>query len=475
MTLAAVERRRITLLGDAGSVDLAVPTDDRLDDALRRCGLVLDPRTQFVVDRNGYQVDPATPGAQLDDGGVYAVVAVGAGTKGKRRARSAADAERRTEHGALWLLLGLVPLLAVVIVALAAEGSAAGGASGSGGPSGSAGAAAGIRIAIAVVLGIAAIAPAVAWALRSDRQGAASPIVMAAPLALAAASVAVLVPGDLVAAGQLRIAVGLLASAVLALVLAVCTADAPLRAAWGTVALLLLSLAGVWGAALLLHMPIPSAAAVTLGLVPIVLRALPSTLVNVPDGMFIDYRHFMSTRWSVRGAIPDSPAAIATADAERVVRASTARLTAGTLVLSLATVAAAPLAAPGLASAEPLTSIGTIALFICLVLALLLTPRHTTGRALRWLPRAAAIVVLLSGVAVLAGVVGPAGGLVAGASVFAIAVVVAVASLPIGRGASSLVWSRVGDIVEWLAVALALPAALLAANSIELLRGMMAG
>jgi hypothetical protein len=466
VTLAAVERRRITLLGDAGSVDLAVPTDDRLDDALRRCGLVLDPRTQFVVDRNGYQVDPATPGAQLDDGGVYAVVAVGAATKGKRRVRSGTDGERRSEHGALWLLLGLVPLLAVVIVSLAAEGSAA---------DGSVGAAAGIRIAIAAVLGIAAIAPAVAWALRSDRRGAASPIVMAAPLALAAVAVAVLVPGDLVAAGQLRIAVGLLAAAVLALVLAVCTADAPLRAAWGTVALLLLSLAGVWGAALLLHMPIPSAAAVTLGLVPIALRALPSTLVNVPDGMFIDYRHFMSTRWSVRGAIPDSPAAIATADAERVVRASTARLTAGTLVLSLATVAAAPLAAPGLASSEPLAAIGTTALFTCLVLALLLTPRHTTGRALRWLPRAAAIVVLLSGVAVLAGVVGPSGGLVAGASVFAIAVIIAIASLPIGRGASSLVWSRVGDVVEWLAVALALPAALLAANSIELLRGMMAG
>ena len=47
--------------------------------------------------------------------------------------------------------------------------------------------------------------------------------------------------------------------------------------------------------------------------------------------------------------------------------------------------------------------------------------------------------------------------------------------IPISRGASSLVWSRFGDAFEWLAVALALPAALLYANALSLLRGMMAG
>ncbi|MRG59930.1 hypothetical protein GE115_08610 [Agromyces sp. CFH 90414] len=456
MTLAPVERRRITLLGDAGSVDLAVPADDRLDDALRRSGLALDPRVQFVVDRNGYQVDPATPGGQLDDGGLYAVVTVTGASRGKRRARAAPAGERRVDHGARWMLLGLAALLAGVLVSLVAEEPA-------------------VRMAVAGVLGVAAIAVAIASALRSDRPGAPPPIAMAAPVALAAVAMGAMVPGDLTAAGQLRIAVGLLAAAVLASVLAVCTADASVRAAWGTVALLVLSLAAVWGAALLLRLPIAAAAAVTLGLVPVALRALPSTLVNVPDGMFIDYRHFMSNRWSVRGAIPDSPAAIATADAERVVRASTARLTAGTLVLALATVGAAPLAAPGIASAAPLTAIGTIALFACVVLSMLLTPRHTIGRAARWLPRGAAIAVLLVGVAAVADAVGPTGGLLAAASVFAIALITAIVSLPLARGGSSLVWSRVGDVIEWLAVALALPAALLAANSIELLRGMIAG
>jgi hypothetical protein len=327
----------------------------------------------------------------------------------------------------------------------------------------------------AAVLGIAAIAAAVVWALRFDHAGAAPPIVMAAPLALVAAATAAMVPDGLESVGQLRIAMGLLGAAVLALILAVSTSDASQRAGWATVSLLLLALAAVWGAALLLRMPVASAAAVTLGLVPIALRALPSTLVNVPDGMFIDYRHFMSNRWSVRGAIPDSPAVIAKADAERVVHASTARLLAGTLVLTGATIGAAPLAASGLTSGQPLAAVGSAVLFVCVALALLLTPRHTTGRALRWLPRVAAITVVLAGVAVIAGALGPAGGLLAGASVFAAAVVTALVTLPLSRGASSLVWSRVGDLVEWLAVALALPAALLAANSIELLRGMMSG
>jgi hypothetical protein len=45
---------------------------------------------------------------------------------------------------------------------------------------------------------------------------------------------------------------------------------------------------------------------------------------------------------------------------------------------------------------------------------------------------------------------------------------------PVSHGASSLVASRTGDVVEAIAVALALPAALLHADVLTLLRGMMA-
>ena len=52
---------------------------------------------------------------------------------------------------------------------------------------------------------------------------------------------------------------------------------------------------------------------------------------------------------------------------------------------------------------------------------------------------------------------------------------IAAAIVPMGRGARSLVWSRVGDVFEWLAVVLALPAGLLAADTIGVLRGVMGG
>ena len=53
--------------------------------------------------------------------------------------------------------------------------------------------------------------------------------------------------------------------------------------------------------------------------------------------------------------------------------------------------------------------------------------------------------------------------------------VAAAVLVPIGRGASSLGWSRLADLVEWTAIALSLLAALLAFNILDLMRGMMAG
>ncbi|UOE43952.1 hypothetical protein [Agromyces larvae] len=455
MTAPTVERRRITLLGEAGGVDLVIPVDDRLGDALQRVGLHTNVRSARIVDRRGATIDPATPGGELDDGGLYAVVESDAARP--TPARAPRTAAHRAEHGARWILLGIAPVLGVVLIALVDSTSAA-------------------RVATGAVFGTAAVATALVWAARAGRPGAAPPIAMAAPVGLAAVAAAVLVPGDLVAAVQLRIAIALLAAAVLALLLAVGVTASAQRAAWGAVATLLLGFAAVQGVALLLRMPLDAAAIVSLGIVPLALRALPTTLVNVPEGLFIDYRHFMSTRWSVRGAIPDSPATIAASEAERVVQASTGRLTAGSLVLSLVAVAAAALGATRIGAGEPMPTIGSFAVFGCAVLALLLTPRHTTGHAARWMPRAAAIAVLLAAVAG-SGIGAVSGGLVGvlgGVAVFAAAVLAAIASLPIARGARSLAWSRVGDVVEWLAVALALPAGLLAADTVELLRGMMA-
>ncbi|KHK97202.1 hypothetical protein LK09_13180 [Microbacterium mangrovi] len=247
------------------------------------------------------------------------------------------------------------------------------------------------------------------------------------------------------------------------------------RAELGAASVILIGAAVVWGGALLLGMPPSAAAAITLGAVPVVLRALPALLLDVPDGMFIDYARFQTTRWGVRQAEPPEVGTISATRAHEIADASAGRLLAGTVLLSALAAIAAPIALPGVASNDPFVTAGRIALACGSILALALGARRASTGWLRWSPRAAAAVVLA--VSVFA-VVASLGGvlLLAGAAVLLVAgVCVAVAVVPVGRGTTSLAWSRFADVVEWLAVVLVLPAGLLAADVLGMLRGMMAG
>jgi heme/copper-type cytochrome/quinol oxidase subunit 1 len=63
--------------------------------------------------------------------------------------------------------------------------------------------------------------------------------------------------------------------------------------------------------------------------------------------------------------------------------------------------------------------------------------------------------------------------LVAAAAMLVIGVAAAYILVPISKGARSLAWSRLADVFEWLAVVLSFPAALLAADVLTVVRGMM--
>jgi hypothetical protein len=102
-----------------------------------------------------------------------------------------------------------------------------------------------------------------------------------------------------------------------------------------------------------------------------------------------------------------------------------------------------------------------------------LAPRHSATPVLRWVPRAAAAVVVLLVAVGLSATIGVVAIFVAAGSLLVIGLTTAIILVPIGRGARSLVWSRLGDFFESLAVAFAFPAALLAADVLTVLRGMM--
>ncbi|WP_191621845.1 hypothetical protein [Microbacterium caowuchunii] len=456
MTTEVTERRRIAIVDGAQRHDLLLPLDATLNEALQRIGVHPEVGRDVLMERDGREVSPLLRAEEVADGTVLAVVDLSLRAAPRARRRGPAPGDGPGEAiGAWWAAVGIgVLLCAVSLWAPSAFDPA-------------------LRLAVAIVAGIGATLTGLFFSARarSARPGGHPAIIAVLLLAFAAGVTAV--PAFPAATTTLAVFVGLLTAAVLAGVLRLVARPAALRAEYGTSTALLLTLAIVWAVALLMHLDAGAAAAVTVGLTPVALRVLMASLVDVPPGMFVDYGRYQSTRWSVRQTLPEEITSIGTSDARELVARSTGRLLAGTFILSVAAAASAPLAIPSFDSSDPLVMAGRIALVATTTLALILGARRSSVAFLRWMPRSAAAVLVV--VAVLAAT-RDAGELqitVLAGLCLAVGVAAGFAVIPAGRGANSLFWSKVGDVVEWIAIALSLPAGLLAADAIDTLRGVM--
>lgn len=460
MSSTLPDRRRIAVLDGERRLDLALPYDDSLAEAFEILGIRLEPGRHLVLERSGKEAELTATGADLAEGALFAVVDLTAvpPVSGRRR-RVPGAAAVRAEFGAPWWML---VALSVVVVAIEF-----------GAPSAGPFADPVARVAVAVVLGLAAASSAVVWSRRRTRDTAASAVAMAGPLALAFGCGVVAVPSTLDQAAHLAAVTGLLAAAVLSSILVVTLRGSRLRAAAGSATAILLGLVVIWGLTLLTQWGVVAAAAISMGVVAPALRALPSTLLNVPEGYFIDYARFMSSRWTVRGAIPDDPGRVRMEMVREVVDQSSSRLAVGTTLLSATAAVCAPFVLTSDLS-DPVVLSGTIALAVTVVLALLLIPRRTASPVLRWIPRAAAALVMVTAVVAVLRVLDTPVELLGAGGLLLVGVIGGFVVIPIARGANSLGWSRAADLVEAFAIALALPAALLAADALSLLRGMMA-
>jgi hypothetical protein len=281
------------------------------------------------------------------------------------------------------------------------------------------------------------------------------------------------VPPLLPGAAHLAVTAGLLAAGIVAGLLAVVLAVPRLRAGARTATVVLLVLALIWGLTLFAGAGPVAAAAISAGLVPLGLRALPSSLLDVAEGHHIDYAHFMTSRWTVRGVIPADPGPIVVPEVRAEVTESSARLLVGGVLLAAVPPLVLPVVLPGLASTDPFVFGGTIGLLASVGLALVLSARSAAHPVLRWAPRVSAALVLVE-VATTVAFAGPPLLLTVAAGILlALALLAGALVVPIARGSASLVWSRLADAGEWLAVALALAAGLLAADALDLVRGMM--
>ena len=438
-------------------VDLAVPLDDTLGDVLRGIGYTIDPSRHVVLERGGVEAKLTTRGSDLVDGAMYSIIDLRSKlTAGGASGRSGTARDR----GALWFLLAMVAVIAVGVRLLGA------GASVEDDPL--------QRVIGGVVLVIAAVVSALVWSRQHPADLSIDALSMLSPVALAFAAGFALIPLSLEQGEHLAVLSGLLASAVLSALLTATIGGNRLRSSAGTGTIILLVLGAIWGITLLTGMGIAAAAAISAGAVPLALRAIPASLVNIEDGYSINYEMFMSNRWTVRGAIPESPSRISSAAVGEVVEDSSARLLAGTVLLSAIGPIMIPIALTGDFRANPLVLGGSIGLLSTLVIALVLISRHTASPPLRWVPRAAAILVVVEAAVGAIVLFGPLALTVGALGFLVLGLFVAALLVPIGRGARSLVWSRMADVFEALVVALSLPAALLAADVLGVVRGMMA-
>ncbi|QCB94237.1 hypothetical protein [Cellulomonas shaoxiangyii] len=446
--------RRFAVLDGDRRLDVALPATGTLGDALGAAGVLLDdPRlTVLVGDR---PADRATPVTDLEDGVLLTVVDPVASVPDPRRAaRARRVAGRGADTAAWWALLALAAVAAALDVA--APGLLDHRTS----------------LLVAALLGVAALGTAALAARRSDDLPA--PLRVATPVALVVGAALTLVPDAWYGASVLDVLTAAMTVGVLG-VAGVALADAgPWRAAFGAVAAIAAGVAAVWGLTLLLGWPVQAAAAITAGAVPVALRAVPAALLQIDEGYFMDYARYLRNRWSVRGTVPADPGPIDGADIRaHVAAASAARVTA-TVALALVGALALPAAVP-VHPAGGFVVGGTVALVLCYLLGLLLLQRTESMPALRWVVRASTVVAAVVGLRALAATAGPGTELLVAGLLALVGVGAAVVAVPLGRGARSLGLSRTGDVLQGMATVLALPAALLAAGGLELVRTAVSG
>ncbi|TPW77843.1 hypothetical protein [Schumannella soli] len=447
MPSATEERRRIAIIDGAERWDLSLPLSARLDSVLHRLGVDAVGEGRMLVSPSGAEIELDREIGSLGDGDVLAVIDLGERVVAPRRRRD--RTETVTSTSSITWIAATAGILAAVL-ALLLPGSLDPMA----------------RLVATGVLALSAIASAVAT---SRHTGIVSAV---APLAFAFAAGVGAVPLLPAATTQAAVLTGLLAAAVVAGLLALLARSGSMRAGVATGTVLLLVLAGIWGLTLLVGLDATAASALTLGLTPVALRILPTTLLDVPPGMFIDYERYQTTRWSVRQQLPEPGVSVRLAAVRGLVDASSARLLVGTAIVCTAAALGAPTAVSGF-SRDGIVLGGQIGLLVCVALALIFGARRYAVPALQWLPRAAALVVIGTGVVAITRLGDVGWVLLIAAVALGAGVATGAAVIPISRGARSLSWSRFADVLEGMTVALALPAGLLAAGVIDLLRGMM--
>lgn len=448
------EQRRIGIRVGEHRRDIIAPESMPLIDVLRASGATIRTSQRIYRERSGEFVDPRSVLGDLDDGDIVAIVDTRVGAP-VRRTRGADDATAQSNAIFAWWLMAIAGLVATAIFFVAPVTQPTG-----------------WHYPVFVALVGASVISAVFYVRRRRIDTVARGAFALGPAALLAAwAVTVSSPAEFSPIVTLiTIAV---VQAIFFSVIAVLARYSAERAQLSSLGAVAVGVALVLAAVLVLNLPGAVAACVILGAAPLLMRAIPTTMMHVPPGIFIDFAEHQQSRFAVREVIP---AAITTVDVKRVtdlVIRSSARMQVITMAACALIVMSVPVVVLPLASVPLIEFIGRLVLIGCVVLTLALGARKFSSRALKAVMRGTAFVVaLLTIVVVFAGLPDVARWSIAiGCLLGCLAVATSVILL--ARGARSVYWSRFADIVEGMALVFALPAAFVGAGLIHAVQGAM--
>lgn len=448
-------------------MDLVVPVGDALDHALAVAGVRLGPGDR-VFGPGGTTVEPGTQAAELREGGLYAIASARAAIDEDRRRRGARSGVRLLPWGVV------AGALAAAVIAVASDSAMQ-------------------RNAAALIVGVAAFVLALGVAASPGAARVAAEANRAEPgeneagtqifPALLLGAIAGVLAAPRGADGirgplwdaMLACSLGFAGIALIAVLLSALARARVVRAGAATAALIATVAAILAAACPLIGWGAREFFIVAAGASVLMIRALPALLVNVDEGYSIDYGRYMALRWTVRGRVPRYIERVDGDEVLDMVAVTESRLRTATVMFAVLAVPGMALAVEPLSAGNLVERIGA-GVFVCFAItALLLVSRRTVAPMLKRPQRVAALAGVLGAAVMFAVAPGvPVQWLLPAAGVLLFAgVAVGAGSVALQRGARSLGWSRTGDIVEAFAVAMVLPAGLLAAGAIDVLRGVL--
>ncbi|MBI9114364.1 hypothetical protein [Sanguibacter suaedae] len=467
MTDTLATSRRVVLQFSSHHVDVLVPDAARVSDALRSVGVDPSDPDVLVVASDGAPIDTASlAGDVLGDGSVVHVTRVGTPSDGRRPPEGWAEPDRPSPRPQA---LALVLAATCAVLVLCAAVLPAGG-------EWPAPALAGLAAAERGILSAALVLASVGLALRpvETSRGRYGLSVLASAL-LACAGAACAVDVALPRSHHLALVAGLLGAGAVS-----STATVAARLArresqqTATVVAVASTVSGAVGLlTLFAGLPLWTVAALLLGVVPALHRTLPGLALRVPEELLVDAAHVARTALSVRGPLPRPSPPLRPRTVSVAVRRGERLVSAGTLVLSAVSALGAPVVLVHAGPGHLERTAGTV-LVVLVTVSLLAVPRIARPGVPRTAPRVAAAVLAMA-LAVRSAFISPEHALVAAAVLVALGLTVAIAAVLVDRGRRSVGLSRAADAFEALAVALALPAALVAVGTVEQVRSAFSG